>query len=99
MPSRCTATAASRPPPRCIASGDRLPGAHHHIVDPRTGRPAPAVWRTVSVVAPTCVLANTLTTAAVVQGEQAPELLESAGVAARLVAADGTVHRLGGWPG
>jgi thiamine biosynthesis lipoprotein len=73
-------------------------GRHHHIVDPRTGRPAPTVWRTVSVVAATCVLANTLSTAAVVQGEQAPDLLESAGVAARLVAADGTVHRLGGWP-
>jgi thiamine biosynthesis lipoprotein len=73
-------------------------GRCHHIVDPRTGRPAPAVWRTVSVVAATCVLANTFSTAAVVQGERAPDLLESVGVAARLVAADGTVHRLGGWP-
>jgi thiamine biosynthesis lipoprotein len=73
-------------------------GQHHHIVDPRTGRPAPPVWRTVSVVAGTCLVANTLTTAAVVQGERAAELLGSAAVAARLVAADGTVHRLGGWP-
>jgi thiamine biosynthesis lipoprotein len=70
----------------------------HHIVDPRTSRPARPVWRTVSVAAGTCVLANTLTTAAVVRGERARELLGSAGVAARLVAADGTVHRLGGWP-
>ena len=73
-------------------------GQSHHIVDPRTGRSARPVWRTVSVVAGTCVLANTLTTAAVVQGERALDLLGSAAVAARLVAADGTVHRLGGWP-
>ena len=73
-------------------------GQRHHIVDPRTGRPAPPVWRTVSVVAGTCVLANTLTTAGVVRGERAPELLRTAAVAARLVAADGTVHVIGGWP-
>jgi thiamine biosynthesis lipoprotein len=73
-------------------------GQRHHIVDPRTGRSARPVWRTVSVVAGTCLLANTLSTASIVQGERAPELLSSAGVAARLVAADGTVHRLGGWP-
>lgn len=73
-------------------------GQRHHIIDPRTGRPAPPVWRTVSVVAGTCALANTLTTAAVVLAERALELLGESGVAARLVAADGTVHRLGGWP-
>lgn len=73
-------------------------GQRHHIVDPRTGRPAPPVWRTVSVVADTCVLANTLTTAAVVQGDRAPALLRTAGIAARLVAADGSVHLMGGWP-
>ncbi len=73
-------------------------GPRHHIVDPRTGRPAQPVWRTVSVVAGTCALANTLSTAAVVQGDRAAELLGSAAVAARLVAADGTVLRLGGWP-
>ena len=73
-------------------------GQRHHIVDPRTGRPAPPVWRTGSVVASTCTLANTLSTAAIVLAEGAPRLLAEAGVAARLVAADGTVHRLGGWP-
>jgi thiamine biosynthesis lipoprotein len=76
------------------AAGQQL----HHIVDPRTGRPAPPVWRTVSVAAGTCLAANTYSTAAVVRGAGAPRLLESAGVAARLVAADGSVHRIGGWP-
>jgi thiamine biosynthesis lipoprotein len=70
----------------------------HHILDPRTGLPAPPVWRTVSVVAATCVMANTLTTAATVRGWRAPAWLESKGVPVRLVAADSSVHRLGGWP-
>jgi thiamine biosynthesis lipoprotein len=68
----------------------------HHIVDPRTGRPAPAVWRTVSVAAYSCLRANMLSTAAVVRGHRAPELL--AGVPARLVTPDLDVLRLGGWP-
>jgi FAD:protein FMN transferase len=40
----------------------------HHILDPRTGRPAARVWRTVSVAAFTCLRANTLSTAAIVRG-------------------------------
>jgi FAD:protein FMN transferase len=68
----------------------------HHIVDPRTGRPAPRVWRTVSVAAYTCLRANTLSTAAVVAGHGAPGLL--ARVPSRLVTRDLDVLRLGGWP-
>jgi FAD:protein FMN transferase len=71
----------------------------HHIIDPRTGMPAPPVWRTVSAVAGTAVLANIATTAAVIRGNGAPAWLASRGVAARLVAAGGRVHRTAGWPG
>ncbi|WP_217638272.1 FAD:protein FMN transferase [Curtobacterium sp. UNCCL20] len=70
----------------------------HHILDPRWGLPAEPVWRTVTVVAPSCVTANTMTTAAIVRGRGAPEMLRRSGRAARLVAADGSVVRLGGWP-
>lgn len=70
----------------------------HHVLDPATGSPAPALWRTASVAAATCVAANTLTTAALVRGRGAPALLAGAGVPARLVAADGAVTRFGGWP-
>lgn len=70
----------------------------HHIVDPRTGRSALPVWRTVTVAAETCVLANTYSTAAVVRGETAPAWLAEQRVAARLVAADGRVLMVGGWP-
>jgi thiamine biosynthesis lipoprotein len=68
----------------------------HHILDPRTGRPAPRIWRTVSVAAYSCLRANTLSTAAVVRGHAAPDLLR--GVPARLVTTGLDVLRLGGWP-
>jgi len=70
----------------------------HHILDPATRRPAAPVWRTVTVVANTCVDANTATTAAIVRGRTARPWLASRGVAARLVDYDGRVHTLGGWP-
>jgi thiamine biosynthesis lipoprotein len=70
----------------------------HHILDPRTAAPAAPVWRTASVVSDTCVTANTLSTAALVDGVTATRRLRAHDVAARLVAADGTVVRLGGWP-
>jgi thiamine biosynthesis lipoprotein len=68
----------------------------HHIVDPVTGRPAAAVWRTVSVAASSCLRANTLSTAAIVRGSGAFELL--AGVPSRLVTRSLDVLRRGGWP-
>jgi FAD:protein FMN transferase len=68
----------------------------HHILDPRTGLPPDPVWRTVSVAADSCVAANTLSTAAIVWGEEAPVRL--AGVPARLVHEDGEVVTTGGWP-
>jgi thiamine biosynthesis lipoprotein len=70
----------------------------HHVLDPRTGAPADPVWRTVSVVAGTCVEANTLTTAALVQGLDALPWLRSLGVPARIVGRTGKVVALGGWP-
>jgi thiamine biosynthesis lipoprotein len=70
----------------------------HHIVDPRTGLPAPVVWRTVSVAAATCVDANAAATAAIVRGQDAPAWLDGAGLPARLVAEDGDVVTTAGWP-
>lgn len=70
----------------------------HHILDPRSGRPAEGPWRTVSVCAATCVDANIASTAAIVAGERDPGWLERQGLPARLVRRDGTILRLGGWP-
>jgi thiamine biosynthesis lipoprotein len=70
----------------------------HHLINPYDGQPAEVVWRTVSVAASTCVLANTASTAAIIIGADAPTWLESRGVAARLVHRNGEVRTVGGWP-
>jgi thiamine biosynthesis lipoprotein ApbE len=70
----------------------------HHILDPRTGLPAPACWRTVSVAAASCADANTASTAAIIRGRDAPGWLTSLGLPARLVDEAGNVHTVGGWP-
>lgn len=70
----------------------------HHLLDPRTGRPAQAHWRTVSVTAESCVAANTASTAAVVLGPEAARWLVARGRPARLVPQTGPVVTVGGWP-
>jgi FAD:protein FMN transferase len=70
----------------------------HHIVDPRSGASARVVWRTTSVAAGSCVDANAASTAAIVRGEGAPAWLRGLGLPSRLIAADGEIVRLAGWP-
>ncbi len=70
----------------------------HHLIDPRTGAPVEGPWRTVSVVADTCVAANAAATEAIVLGERGLTRLEADGLAARMVDTDGHVVRVGGWP-
>jgi FAD:protein FMN transferase len=78
----------------------RLDGQQmHHIVDPRTGYPAAGPWRTASVAAPRCAIANAAATAAIVAGPDAVAWLAGTGLPARLVGDDETVRLLGGWPG
>jgi FAD:protein FMN transferase len=71
----------------------------HHLLDPATGRPVARHWRTATVRARDCVSANSASTAALVLGERAGDWLEERGLSARLVAQDGSVTTLGGWPG
>lgn len=70
----------------------------HHIIDPATGLPSDNCWRTATVTAASCVDANIASTAAIVMGQAAIPWLEQNRLQARLVATDGTVHRVGGWP-
>ena len=70
----------------------------HHILDPRTSRPADAVWRTVSVAAGTCADANAASTAAIIRGRRALGWLAQLGLPARLVDATGVVFTVAGWP-
>ncbi|MEO7754464.1 MAG: FAD:protein FMN transferase [Terracoccus sp.] len=69
----------------------------HHVLDPRTGEPAAGPWVTVTALGPTCVAANTATTAALVLGHDAPDWLERHEVAALLVHADGALLRTPAW--
>jgi thiamine biosynthesis lipoprotein len=72
--------------------------AVHHLIDPITARPATGRWRSVSVVAPSCVRANTVSTAALVKGDGAVAWLRHAALPARLVSHDGDVATLNHWP-
>jgi thiamine biosynthesis lipoprotein len=74
------------------------PELAHHVIDPWTDSAVDPVWRTVSVAAETCLEANTWSTAALVAGAAAPDLLAQTGLPARLVGADGAVTHVGGWP-
>ena len=69
----------------------------HHLVDPRTGRPAESRWRTVSVAAETCVDANVASTASFML-DDAPAWLAERRLPARLVAVDGETTCVAGWP-
>jgi thiamine biosynthesis lipoprotein len=73
-------------------------GVLHHIVDPRTGRPASSYWRTATVTGASCIDANTASTAAIVLGEAALDWLDTSGLPARLVRYDGLIHCVAGWP-
>jgi FAD:protein FMN transferase len=89
------AMASSSTVSRRWGSGGRV---LHHVLDPRSGLPVPPIWRTATVAAPTCLAANTITTAALVRGLRAPAWLRRLGAPARLVSHDGRVMTLGGWP-
>jgi thiamine biosynthesis lipoprotein ApbE len=70
----------------------------HHIIDPRSGAPARGIWRTASVAAASAAEANIASTAAILRSRQAEAWLAELGLPARLVALDGTVVRVAGWP-
>jgi thiamine biosynthesis lipoprotein len=70
----------------------------HHIIDPQTSLPTSGPFRTVTVVAATCLDANIASTAAIVRGEAAIDWLTSCRLPARLIENDGTIHYIGRWP-
>lgn len=70
----------------------------HHLIDPRTGRPADSCWRTVTVAAASCLDANVASTAAIILSHAAPDWLEQRALDARLVATDGTTASTCRWP-
>ncbi|MET3961211.1 thiamine biosynthesis lipoprotein [Marmoricola sp. OAE513] len=77
---------------------DRDGCQHHHVIDPRTSRPVADTWASVSVVARTCLAANTASTAALVHGRSDLSWLARLGLPSRALARNGSVYRFGGWP-
>lgn len=69
-----------------------------YVHDPRDGLPAAPFWRTVTVAAANCVSASAASTAAMIRGRHAEDWLSSLGLPARLIALDGRVHTIAGWP-
>jgi thiamine biosynthesis lipoprotein len=76
------------------AEGDRV----HHLLNPATGRPVAAGWRTVSVAASSCLDANIASTAAIVRGASAPAWLAVQELPSRLVSEGGRSLHVAGWP-
>jgi thiamine biosynthesis lipoprotein ApbE len=70
----------------------------HHILDPRTARPADSQWRTVSVAAASALDANIASTASIIRGNRATRWLDALGLPARLVSVDGAISTVAGWP-
>ena len=81
-----------------VRSWRRSGEALHHIVDPRTCRPADPRWTAVTVAAGSCLDANVASCAAILLGAEAPKWLEERRLPARLVDADGSVRVVAGWP-
>lgn len=73
-------------------------GEAHHVIDPRTGRPAVSCWRTVTASAATCVEANAAALACILLDTEAPKWIRAQRLHARLVSEMGVVHRVGYWP-
>lgn len=81
-----------------LRSWHRAGRTMHHIVDPMTGLPAVGPWRTASVAGPSALAANIASTRSIVRGADAVEWLTGRGLAARLVAQDGSITTTPGWP-
>ncbi len=61
----------------------------HHLIDPRTGRPARSCWTDVTVAAGSCLAADVAARAAFILAEDGPRWLDDRGLAGSFVAPEG----------
>jgi thiamine biosynthesis lipoprotein len=71
--------------------------AGHHLIDPRTGRPAESPWQLVTVCGASCVGADVAAKAAFLLGHAGPVWLDAVGMPGRFVTADGAVLANRSW--
>lgn len=69
----------------------------HHLIDPRSGRPARSPWRVVTVSGAHCLDADAAAKAAFLLGDDGPDWLDARGLAGRFVRPDDTVHLNAAW--
>jgi thiamine biosynthesis lipoprotein len=69
----------------------------HHLIDPRTGRPAPSCWQQVTVCGHTCLAADIAAKAAFLLGRDGPDWLDQHRLPGRFRAADGRTHANQSW--
>lgn len=77
--------------------GHRAWTGGHHIIDPRTGRPAQTCWESVSVLAAEAAGANAAATASLLLSQDGPMWLEDMGLDGWFVSARAEQH-VGAWP-
>ncbi|HEU5082391.1 MAG TPA: FAD:protein FMN transferase [Acidimicrobiales bacterium] len=69
---------------------------HHHLLDPRTGRPAEVRWPTATVIAPSAATAEVLAKVVLLADPaESASLLGAHGAVAMATDHDGALHRLG----
>ena len=69
----------------------------HHLIDPRTGRPARSPWLQVTVCGASCVSADVAAKAAFLLGEEGPDWLDAHGLPGRFRTASGEVVTNASW--
>jgi len=89
------ALATSTTTKRRWSSGERTV---HHLIDPHTGLPSTSPFRTVTVVAATCVQADVAAKTALLMGEPGLDFVANLGMHAFAVRQDGTTTHTAGWP-
>lgn len=68
----------------------------HHLIDPRTGRPAGTCWDEVTVCGATCLAADVAAKAAFLLGDDGPDWLDQRGLPGRFLAG-GRAHENASW--
>ncbi len=71
----------------------------HHLIDPRTGRPARSPWQQVTVSGRACLDADVAAKAAFLLGDDGPAWLDERGLPGRFLAATGAVVENRCWSG
>lgn len=69
----------------------------HHLIDPRTGRPANSPWKQVTACGDSCLMADTAAKAAYLLGDDGPDWLDARGMAGRFVGVDGSIAVNASW--